>query len=217
MPVPTCYIFAAGDPDRSARPAPGDFLIAADAGYLTMERQGLTPDLVVGDFDSMPPPDHPHLVRHPVEKDDTDAALAVEEGLKRGFRRFVLCGALGGPRLDHTLANLQLLARLSRGGCEAFLTGGGTVVFALTDGRVCFSPACSGVLSVFCHGERAAGVTERNVFYPLENRTLTGDVALGVSNQFVGAPAEISVRSGTLLLLWTGSPADIVEHARFGE
>lgn len=140
MPVPTCYIFAAGDPDRSARPAPGDFLIAADAGYLTMERQGLTPDLVVGDFDSMPPPDHPHLVRHPVEKDDTDAALAVEEGLKRGFRRFVLCGALGGPRLDHTLANLQLLARLSRGGCEAFLTGGGTVVFALTDGRVCFPP-----------------------------------------------------------------------------
>ena len=69
----------------------------------------ITPNLIVGDFDSY---ENPHLdietIVLPCEKDDTDAAFAVKEALKRGFQDFLLVGMIGG-RLDHVLGNVPLM------------------------------------------------------------------------------------------------------------
>ena len=87
----------------------GAYCIAADKGVLQFQSRHIEPDLVVGDFDSLGfVPKARELVRHPVEKDDTDMMLAVREGLRREYRDFLLYGGLGG-RLDHTLANIQTL------------------------------------------------------------------------------------------------------------
>jgi thiamine pyrophosphokinase len=110
-----CFVVGAGSPCNFALKAlPGDYVIAADAGYNTLKRLGITADLLVGDFDSLGfRPEHPNIVEHPPEKDDTDMMLAVKEGLRRGSRTFVILGGLGG-RLDHTVANIQTLAFLPK-------------------------------------------------------------------------------------------------------
>ena len=198
-----CYIFASGEYDGAPWPQVGeeDLVIAADGGYTRAVEAGVPIHLVVGDFDSLGyVPPHPHILRHPVEKDDTDTALALREGWERGYRRFVLYGCLGG-RLDHTLANLQLLCGLARKGGRGELVSRNTTITAIHNDTLELDESQRGILSVFCLGEAARGVTIRGLKYTLEGGTLEAHVPLGVSNEFVGRPAHIEVEDGTLLVM----------------
>lgn len=198
-----CYIVGAGAfCERGFSPGAGDYVIAADGGYRTLRERGVEMDLVVGDFDSMGGrPDHPRVVDLPVEKDDTDMMAALRLGWEQGWRTFFLYGGTGG-RLDHTLANLQSLSWLSRRGGRGYLVGEEWTACAITDGEITFSAQNRGVLSVFCQGDRAEGVYLRGLKYPLSEAVLTCDFPLGVSNEFTGVESHISVRKGTLLILW---------------
>lgn len=196
-----CYIIGAwhGE-DAVLAPSPADFIIAADGGYNSAQALGIKPDLVVGDFDSLGyVPEAESVVRHPVRKDDTDTLLAIRLGLERGYRHFVIIGALGG-RLDHTFANLQSLLFLRDNGARGLLYGDGFAVTAVTNGSVTVEG--DGTLSVFSLDPCAKGVFLRNVSYPLENAELTSSFPIGVSNEFIGGPAEIGVEQGTLLVMW---------------
>ena len=285
--MPTCYIVGAGDfTPRGFAPVPGDLVLAADGGYRALYSLGYTPDLLLGDFDSLGdlplPPDLP-VLRFPARKDDTDTGLALRHGLDRGFRDFALYGCAGG-RVDHLLANLQSMARVSRLGATIRLAAPEYDAWALTgpapdtsapstpapdalaphasapstsapstpapdasapDASAPSTPAshisaphasapstpapstpapdASGpaphapdgpaatltlpdrpggtLVSVFCHGDRAEGVTLTGLSYPLDGADLTGDFPLGVSNRRLeGQPATVSVRRGTLLI-----------------
>ena len=108
-----CIIFCAADFHGLAAPlANDDFIIAADGGLNHTNALGLSPNGILGDFDSLGYTPAGGEV-HPVEKDDTDAMLAVRRGLALGCREFVLYGGMDGPRLDHTIANLQTLCFLA--------------------------------------------------------------------------------------------------------
>ncbi|MGM9606759.1 MAG: thiamine diphosphokinase [Oscillospiraceae bacterium] len=208
----TCLIFGAGEYGAlTLTPAAcsNGFLIAADGGYDRLRQWGITPDLAVGDFDSLGHvPGDVEVVQHPVMKDDTDMMLAVREGLARGCTRFLLYGGLGG-RLDHTLANLHILAYLARRGCPAFLLGEDTAITAVHNGALTFGQEHTGTFSLFAWGGTAQGVTLTGLLYPLENAALTLEHPLGVSNEFLGQTARVSVADGTLLALW--QPADGAE------
>ena len=199
----TCFLVGAGSFDgMSIRPQPGDLVIAADGGYAHLKRLGIEPEVLLGDFDSLERvPEHSHIERHSPIKDDTDMALAAAYARAQGCTRFFLYGGLGG-RLDHTLANLQLLAHLSRAGMEAYLIGEGKILTAATKERISFPAEAQGMLSVFCMGEKASGVWERGLKYELTDAVLTCERALGVSNEFTGRESSVSVKKGTLLLLW---------------
>ena len=134
-----CFIFAAGTYyGLRERPQTGDLVLAADAGYLACRQAGITPDLLLGDFDSMDQPaDFDHVCRVPVEKDDTDTMLAVKTGLEQGCGEFYIYGGTGGRRLDHTLANLQTLLYTKRD------VSGFRLFFSMCDlsmRHVCFLP-----------------------------------------------------------------------------
>ena len=199
-----CYVVGAMSLSLSLRPCPaqGDYVIAADRGYDSLMAYGVNPDLVVGDFDSLGEvPNHPNVIQLPAEKDDTDMVFALRQGLDLGYRRFVMLGGVGG-RLEHTLGNLQLLDWLASQGAQGFLAGEKTVATAVRNGTLTFPAAMSGYLSVLCNSGTARGVTLRGLKYPLERYTMTGSFPLGVSNQFLGQPASVSVEDGCLLLLW---------------
>lgn len=248
--MPTCYIVGAGDfTPRGFAPVPGDLVLAADGGYRALYSLGYTPDLLLGDFDSLGdlplPPDLP-VLRFPARKDDTDTGLALRHGLDRGFRDFALYGCAGG-RVDHLLANLQSMARVSRLGATIRLAAPEYDAWALTgpapdaSASDASAPDASGpaphaphtpapdasapstpaphapdgpaatltlpdrpggtLVSVFCHGDRAEGVTLTGLSYSLDGADLTGDFPLGVSNRRLeGQPATVSVRRGTLLI-----------------
>ncbi len=198
----TCVIFCAGEFDSLVRPIKkGDYVIAADGGYRHAQTLGIVPDAVLGDFDSLGFVPEKATV-FPVEKDDTDAMLAVRHGLNKGYQRFTLYGALDGPRLDHTIANLQTLLFLAEKGATGALVGNTQIATVCKDGALTLPAAATGTVSVFCLGGDATGVTLENLKYPLENGILTAGFPLGVSNHFTGKEARISVQSGTLLIIY---------------
>ena len=198
----SCIVFCAGGFRELARqPEDSDYLLAADGGLVHLQALGLTPHGIIGDFDSLGYVPQGAQV-FPVEKDDTDSMLAVRKGLALGYRRFVLYGALDGKRLDHTIANLQTLCFLADQGATGYLVGLDYMATVLKNGTLRFSRDAKGILSLFCFGPDARGVTLRGLQYPLENGTLSSGFPLGVSNHFLGQEATVTVTDGTLLALY---------------
>ena len=197
-----CVIFCAAEFDTLAQPIGAeDFVLAADGGLAHVQKLQIQPNEILGDFDSLGyTPDDARVF--PVEKDDTDAMLAVRRGLSLGYREFILYGALDGPRLDHTIANFQTLQFLCDNGGFGYLVGRDYMVTVLKNGTLRFPAGCTGTISVFCQGADAEGVTIDGLHYPLENGKLTSGFPLGVSNHFTGLDATIEVKNGNLLILW---------------
>lgn len=198
-----CYIVGAGENyGLDFWPAPEDLVIAADAGLRYLEEQNIRTDLVIGDFDTMKCiPKHPNTIALSAEKDDTDTLAAVREGIRAGYTCFhIYCGT--GGRIDHTMANLQVIAYLSKNNMRGFLFDHGSVITAITNGRLCFEKIPSGYLSVFSASTKAEGVTLSGLKYELNNAVLTNTFPIGVSNEFVGKESSISVSDGTLFLVF---------------
>ena len=197
-----CVIFGAAGFDGLLMPIQSeDFVIAADGGVTHCAQIARTPDVILGDFDSLGYIPQGAQV-FPVEKDDTDIMLSIRHGLERGFREFLIYGGLEGPRLDHTMANFQALSYLRKHGARGYLIGKDQIMTVIENESAAFPEKAEGILSVFCLGADATGITIRGLQYSLENGTLTADFPLGVSNHFVGREAEIFVKTGRLLLIW---------------
>ena len=206
----TFIIFCAAEFDALAAPVgPEDFILAADGGLRHTEKLNITPHGILGDFDSLGYVPQGAQV-FPVEKDDTDAMLAARKGLELGYRDFLFYGALDGPRLDHTIANFQTLQFLADRGAKGYLMGRDYIVTVIRNETLSFPAGCAGILSLFCVGPDARGITLKGLHYGLEEGTLTAGFPLGVSNHFTGGEASIRVTEGSLLALWdrkNGFPA----------
>lgn len=197
-----CVIFCAGGfEDLIESVNENDFLMAADGGLVHLEKLGLTPDGILGDFDSLGYIPEGAKV-FPVEKDDTDAMLAVRQGLKMGYKEFVLYGSLDGERLDHTVANFQTLQYLADQGARGVCVGNRYIAAVIKNEMIRFPKTAAGTLSVFCMGADAKGVTIRGTKYEAEDITLTAGFPLGVSNHFMGKDCSVTVKDGSLLLLY---------------
>ena len=196
-----CVIFCAGGFTGLLEPLqPDDYIIAADGGYAHLEALGVAPHCLMGDFDSLGYTPAEALV-YPVKKDDTDAMLAVRRGLELGYRAFVLYGALDGPRLDHTVANLQLLSFLATHDARGWLVGNTSVATLIQDTTLRFCSDAKGYFSLFAMGGEAR-LTITGAEYPLCDGTLTPDFPLGVSNRFAGSPVTVTAQAGRLLVIW---------------
>ncbi|MCI2128673.1 MAG: thiamine diphosphokinase [Sphaerochaeta sp.] len=196
----TCLIISAMPVDVPISPQQGDFVVAADAGYRTLQGLGITPDLVVGDFDSLGfVPTGVPVERRPERKDDTDTMLAIRAGLEKGCSRFLLYGATGG-RTDHTIANFHALAFLNAHGVEGYLVGREMATIAKRE-TLLFPSGLTGIFSVFAWGCPSATVSLQGCCYPFDGE-LSADFPLGVSNAFTHAPASVTVKSGEILVMW---------------
>lgn len=205
----SCYIFGAGDLYvDSLAPVPGSLVIAADGGLYHAKHLGLVPDECLGDFDSAvraeAPPDS--LV-YPTKKDYTDMHLAVMRGIERGCKVFEIYGALGGERVDHSIANLQMLAHFAQKGYTLRLHGKKQIITAASamdaPVSVSFEADSCGYLSLFATGGRVEGLTLTGLKYTLNNACISDTFPLCVSNEFIGLSAQVSFKSGTLLLVFS--------------
>lgn len=198
-----CYIFGAGSfYGLDCCPRADDFIIAADGGWLACRKTGITPDLLLGDFDSLSTqPDFPNILRVPVEKDDTDTMLAVKTGLERGETEFHIYGGMGGrPDGPHhrQFPGPAVPGPAGGSGLAVWPGGSGTPPYAAAPSPS--PPGDRGILSVFCLGADARDVSIQGGQYPLHHAVLTAEFPLGVSNHFVGRPITVSVRDGSLLI-----------------
>ena len=200
-----CVIFCAGGFENLIEPiGENDFVIAADGGVLHTRALGLQPDVILGDFDSLGYVPQGAQV-FPVEKDDTDSMLAVRHGLMNDCDRFYLYGTLDGPRLDHTVANFQTLQFLTDRKATGYLIGKDYIVTAVKNGTIRFPASADGIVSLFCMGPEAKGVTLTGLKYTLNDAAIHSGHPLGVSNHFIGQNATITVENGSLLVLYDRS------------
>ena len=201
---PVCHIFGAmSTEDITFCVNDSDLVLAADGGYVNLRKNSIKPDYVIGDFDSLfESPYGVKIIRLPKEKNDTDTLFAVKFGMEKGHKRFFIYGGIGG-RLDHTIANIQTLAFIAERDGRGFLFGEGNIVTVIRNGSIEFSTQEKGVISVFCSGSKAEGVYESGLKFPLNDATLTSDMPLGVSNEFIGVPSSVSVRNGVLIIMWS--------------
>ena len=198
-----CAVFGAGNeyPDPLIIPD-NSVIIAADGGLKKLRELDLTPDFVVGDLDSLDKAPETGMFRLlPHIKDTTDTFEAVQTGKDQNCTEFHIFGGTGG-RLDHTLANIQLAAQLSHQGLKAYIYGRNYIITAVTDGKISLPARDHGFVSVFAHSDICTGVGISGLMYKLKDAELENTFALGVSNEFIGKKAVISVKKGTLCVYY---------------
>ena len=205
-----CIVIGAGDLTVGAvNVGEEDLVIAVDGGINYCGILEIEPDIILGDFDSVneaqreailtmkeQAPDR--VIALKPEKDDTDMLAALKMGLKMGYDYFLIYGATGG-RLEHTLANIQCLLYLKNHDAVGYLMDGSGMIFVMKNEEVKLRDNLEGYFSLFCLGKEAKGVTIKGMKYELEDYTMTNDFPIGVSNEFIGKEATISVEEGELL------------------
>ena len=202
-----CYIIGAGDvTDPHIKATEQDFIICADGGYKYKTLLGRECDMVVGDFDSFGSvPEIENKIVAPTEKDETDMMLAVNLGFDKGYDDFVLLGALGGERNDHSVANIQLLHYITSKGARGTIYHGDEVFIAFSNGTLTLSAELEGYISVFSLSSESRGVTIKNLKYTVDDFTLCAYKPIGVSNEFLGVESSVTVEEGSLLVIYNSS------------
>lgn len=183
-----------------------DLVIAADSGASHLKKSGYLPHVIIGDLDSIDPDtlaffqkNQVPVQAHPSRKNSTDTELCLEYARAKGATRITLLAATGN-RLDHTLANILLLLPLADAGISARILDEKNEVQVVTD-RVELTGAPGDLVSLIPITPTVRGVTLKGLSYPLENHTLVMGNTLGISNVLSGSTAQISIRSGTLLVV----------------
>ena len=210
--MPRAILFANGEPPDPERMRalirPEDILIAADGGARHAAHLGLTPSLIIGDFDSLSEAElaefanaGSRLERHPPAKDETDLELALQAALQAGNRPILVLGAYGG-RLDQSLGVLSLLSapeciaadvRAEDGLTEAFFIRQQTEINGMPGDTVSLLP----------WGVPVTGVATVGLEYPLQAETLSPFRTRGISNRMTDSQARVSIASGLLLCIHT--------------
>ena len=206
-----CYIFGAVNYQSEInKPDKSDYLIAADAGYSLMKNYNIVPDVIIGDFDSLNDiPEEKDLIRHPVRKDDTDLMLAVKHGFSKEYNKFIIYGCLGG-RIDQTFATIQTANYITDNGGKVICVSDNECITVVKNSEIMFKEKRNGIISVFSLTDTSEGVCLNNLSYPLLNATITSSFPLGVSNEFTGEKSSVKVKNGTLLVIWNGTPDDLI-------
>jgi thiamine pyrophosphokinase len=184
----------------------GDKLIAADGGARHCRAMGLTPDVVIGDFDSLSADelaqlerDGAQVVRYPSRKDFTDLELALQHAVSLGADDILVFGALGA-RWDQTLANLLLPAAPGlEHVCIRLLDGPQEIALLRAGEAHTLNGQAGDIVSLVPLGGHAYGITTTGLEYALMDGTLYFGATRGISNVLLGKQATVRLEHGLLL------------------
>ena len=184
-----------------------DLLVAVDGGADALARVGVVPGFLVGDLDSIRPGTREALEAQGVEvvllataKDETDTEAALRLVVDRGATEITVFGGLGGPRLDHLLGNLLLLASPWLRGVGVRLVDDLHEAF-LAKGDVVFRGRQGDIVSLLPLTPKVENVRTEGLAYPLAGEPLFQAATRGVSNAMTGPEARVTHGEGVLLVI----------------
>ncbi|MDP4098637.1 thiamine diphosphokinase [Paenibacillus sp. P96] len=202
-------IFSGGalSPDDWSEIGEGDLIIGADRGALYLVEHGIRPDIAVGDFDSILPEQKQQVEAYssrilscdPVHKDLTDTELALELAIGEQIGEVLLLGATG-TRMDHTLANLQMLLRAMQHHIHCVIQDAHNRIM-LTGTEAVVEDRGYTYISLLPMTTEVTGINLEGFMYPLVNATLKMGQSRGVSNRLVAPSGKVSIESGMLLII----------------
>lgn len=183
-----------------------DMVIAADGGAVHLHHLGIVPRIIIGDLDSTPEnillffkEKQVKILKHPVRKDQTDMELCMEYAINHGCTDLTIMGATS-TRLDHTLANIFLLRRLADQGIPTTISDAYNDIHIVVS-RLTLTGRPGDLISVIPVSDHVKGLTLAGLDYPLTDQSLCMGTTMGISNVFRQDKAEISLRSGAVLVI----------------
>ena len=207
-----CILIGAGDLTISEIPVgENDLCIAVDGGYEYCKLLEITPDYILGDFDSLGEKEAENVfeiaktekekvILLPAEKDDTDMLAALKLGLSKGYQSFRIYGGMGG-RIEHTIANIQCLLYLKDRNAVGYLMDGTGMILVAKNEKISFQDSLEGYMSLFSMGDKAV-VSIENMKYPLQEKEVTNSFPVGISNEFIyGSKAKVTVHKGAVVMI----------------
>lgn len=183
-----------------------DFVIAADGGLVHLKNAHLNPNVLIGDFDSLPEDileqerlkNEVEIVPFPKKKDYTDLELAIDYAIDKGVSQLVILGAVGS-RMDHTIANVHLLYKLINSNVFGYIEDDHNRVY-MVDKKLILQREQGYNVSIIPMPPFAKGVSTEGLMYKLDEANLSFGNSIGVSNEFAEEQAIISLREGILLV-----------------
>ncbi len=211
MESPHVLIFTGGDPPHPSAheiAAGRATVIAVDSGWEHASAAGATPDVLVGDMDSITPA---HLedaerlgveiVRHPTDKDFTDAELALELAIERGHTEITVVSG-GGDRIDHILGFLHAAALHASPDRHIEVVIGRTRIAIASPGAVTVCDVGDEpIVSLVPLGGPAHGVTTHGLRWELNGETLAPLASRGVSNVPLSQTFSVSLDDGRIAVI----------------
>lgn len=183
-----------------------DFVLCADGGTDYCIKASLTPDLIIGDLDSISSEtlnlvtkNNIPLERFPVKKDKTDSELCIDYLIQKGAQDITLVGAIGS-RMDHTLANIFLLVKMRENGVEGKIVNSNNTIYLVTDGLELDS-AKGNFISIIPIGLSDAIVTLEGFEYNLNKAEIEFSSTYGISNRIIEDKGHISIHQGQCLVM----------------
>lgn len=182
-----------------------DFIIAADGGTRHALALGRTPNIIIGDMDSLPSSlnlQPSTFIHFPADKNETDLELAIQHALTLNPEQVIILAALGG-RLDQTLGNISLVS-------DQFIIHHSSLIISLDDGieevffcrdHVEINGVSGDLVSLLPWQGEVKGIITQGLKWPLRNETLYPHKTRGISNEMVGETATVEIKSGLLLIV----------------
>lgn len=198
-----------------------DCLIAADGGVKHILKLGLTPQIIIGDFDSISvslrkklAKKKIELIKYPTNKDKTDFELAINLVLERKYQEIIIFGIFG-DRIDHFLANIFLLAKIQteNKSIKIKIIEGNKEMY-IFDKEIIVNGQIGDEVSIIPVSEKLTGVVTDGLEYQLKNETLFFGSTRGISNVLNKTSAKITATDGTALLTHQFTKAHVLSSTR---
>ncbi|MCJ7690658.1 MAG: thiamine diphosphokinase [Clostridiaceae bacterium] len=184
----------------------GAFIIAADSGANCLYDYNITPNLLLGDFDSI----HKNVLNYfkknnciidiyPTEKDFTDTEIAVRKAISMKPSKIVLLGCTGS-RIDHLLGNIGMLKICLENSVNAYIVDENNDI-RLSNTSTSLNGVVGRIFSVQAYGDEVIGLTIAGAKYPLNNYNLKIGESISISNEFVSSNVQLNFKSGTLMII----------------
>lgn len=184
-----------------------DFIIGADQGALFLISHGYTPDIAVGDFDSVSPEalqdieskSKKTITCDAVNKDLTDSEMALDIAMDQQPDSILLLGVTG-TRIDHSLASIQMMTRAQQRQINCYVMDTHNYI-TLTGSQAVINDLGYIYVSLLPLTPEVSGITLEGFQYPLTDATLKLGQSLGVSNKLISSSGTVTIRSGLLLII----------------
>lgn len=197
-------------PDLSEYQTKEDVWAGVDRGALTLISEGITPNLALGDFDSVTTKEaeliekrSKEIMKYSAEKDETDMELAIQWALKQTPERIRIFGATGG-RLDHFFGNIQLLIHslLSEHDTPIEIMDKNNLIFLKRPGHHPISKhEAYKYISFIPVSMEIHGLSLKGFKYPLENFYLQAGSTQCISNELINDNGNFSFSKGILMVV----------------
>lgn len=187
--------------------ASSDVILCADGGLEHAARCGITPDYMIGDFDSVSDKTLEEFktagvryIMYPPEKDYTDTEICMDKAIKLGADEICIAAGIGS-RADHSLGNIGLLHILMEKGIKSYLISDDCTIYMCRNDSFSLKGEIGDTVSIIPYGGNIEGITLKGLKYPLDNAPISLGKPTGISNVMVDSECTISVKKGEIIIV----------------